>query len=338
MIEQGNSPPDGPPTAGTVDAGQAALLILGDRANLLIVRESFRRARRYQDFKERLGMSDAVLASRLRDLVDLGVLRTEQYLKRPPRFEYRLTDCGIDFWKTAIGIWSWERRWGRRTRSPLPELIHLDGGHQATVEFGCGGCSTSGVTARELTVDVQRAVQAVANTPLRRYRRASWKPAASIDLFSEIDPLLGDRWMVATLAATMVGVDRFADLQRALQISPALLSKRLAELVQHDVLERAMVADGGHHHHYRLLPKGLDLMPILLANFAWANRWFPTDGDTTVAIIITHAACGDELVPAWFCSQCGKEFDRSTMTFDISPPSRPSRSGHHPEADGSYSR
>jgi len=320
MIEQGNSPPDGPPTAGAVDAGRASLLILGDRANLLIVRESFRQARRYQDFKERLGMSDAVLASRLRDLVDLGVLRTEQYLKRPPRFEYRLTDCGIDFWKTAIGIWSWERRWGRRTRSPLPELTHLDGGHQATVEFGCGGCSTSGVTARDLIVDVRRAVQAVANAPLRRYRRASWKPAASIDLFSEIDPLLGDRWMVATLAATMVGVDRFADLQRALQISPPLLSKRLAELVQHDVLERVMVADGGHHHHYRLLPKGLDLIPILLANFAWANRWFPADGDTVATIIITHAACGDELVPAWFCSQCGKELDRSTMTFDISPP------------------
>ena len=46
-------------------------------------------------------------------------------------------------------------------------------------------------------------------------------------------------------------------------------------------------------------------MPIHIANFAWAKRWFPVDGGTTVAI--THAACRDELTPAWFCSQCGKE-------------------------------
>jgi len=314
MTHERDSRAHGPPSTGP-DSGQASLLILGDRANLLIVREAFRWTRRYQDFKERLGMPDAVLASRLHDLVDLGVLRTEQYSERPPRFEYRLTECGIDFWKTAIGVWEWERRWSHRTYGRLPELTHLVGGHQATIDFGCGGCSTSGVTARDLSIDVEHAVETIAKRPLRRYRRASGKPSASIDLHSEIDPLLGDRWTVATLAAALIGVDRFADFQRALDISPPLLSKRLAELVKREVLERVMVADGGHHHRYRLLPKGLDLMPILIANFAWANRWFPVDGGTTVAI--THAACRDELIPAWFCSQCGKELERSTITFNI---------------------
>ena len=88
-------------SAPAVEAKQAAITVLGDRANLLIIREAFRRTRRYQEFKERLGVSDAVLASRLHDLVDIGVLQTVVYTRRPPRHEYRLTDCGIDFWQTA---------------------------------------------------------------------------------------------------------------------------------------------------------------------------------------------------------------------------------------------
>lgn len=294
-------------------ATQALLLILGDRANLLIVRESFRGTRRYQEFKERLGMSDAVLASRLHDLVDLGVFRTVQYSKRPPRSEYRLTECGADFWSIAVGIWMWERRWGHRDR--LPSLTHLACGLETAATFGCGGCATPAVTVRDTDIYVTEAIDYVVPAPIRRYRRASWKPAEDIDLFSEIDPLMGDRWTVATLAAAMLGVDRFADLQRALAISPPLLSKRLAELVSRGVLEKGFVAHGGHHHRYKLRPKGFDLMPIMVANYAWTNRWFPEAGGPSVKI--NHVGCGDELIPAWFCAECGKELDRTTMSFDL---------------------
>lgn len=323
MIEGRTSSMIAPPRLPPMGANRAVLMILGDRANLLIVREAFRGTRRYQDFKERLGMSDAVLASRLHDLVDMGVFRTVQYSQHPPRSEYRLTDCGVDFWPVAIGIWMWERRWGHRADGRLPALTHLVCGNLTAATFGCGGCATTRVTASGVDIDVTEAVDYVSNAPIRRYRRASWRPAEGIDLFSEIDPLMGDRWTVATLAATMVGVDRFADLQRALEISPPLLSKRLAELVRREVLEKVMVAAGGHHHRYRLRPKGFDLMPIMVTNYAWTNRWFPVDIRPLVRII--HTACRDELVPAWFCSECGKELGRSTMSFDIHAASQPAR-------------
>ena len=167
MTHERDSRAHGPPSTGP-DSGQASLLILGERANLLIVREAFRWTRRYQDFKERLGMSDAVLASRLHDLVDLGVLRTEQYSERPPRFEYRLTECGIDFWKTAIGVWEWERRWSHRINGRLPEFVHLVGGHQATIDFGCGGCSTS---AERLRLDADSHRQLRMGQPVVPRRR-----------------------------------------------------------------------------------------------------------------------------------------------------------------------
>lgn len=302
---------------------QAAITVLGDRANLLIVREAFRRTRRYQEFKERLGVSDAVLASRLRDLVNVGVLETVVYTRRPPRHEYRLTDCGIDFWATALGIWMWEKEWGVRTYGRHPVMTHLDCGNESTATFGCGRCASSGLAPDEITVDVAAAVGQVGLAPLLRYRRASWRPAPSIDLYSEIDSLIGDRWTVATVSAALLGIDRFGDLQRALKISPPLLSQRLADLVDRRVLVREVVPDAGAHHRYHLTDKGRALMPMIACNYAWATKWFPALSNQRVPLV--HTRCGDELVPAWFCAGCGKAMDRSTMTFDIHPASTPSR-------------
>lgn len=315
---------DGESPAGPAGgATQAAITVLGDRANLLIIREAFRRTRRYQEFKERLGVSDAVLAGRLRDLVNTGVLRTVVYTKRPLRHEYRLTDCGIDFWQTAAGIWAWEQRWGVRSYGRHPVMTHLECGKQTTADFGCGRCGEPGLDPEEVSVDVGAAVEQVGHAPLLRYRRASWKPASSIDLYSEIDALVGDRWTVATLSAALLGIDRFGDLQRALKISPPLLSQRLADMVDRQVLDRVVVPDAGAHHRYLLTDKGRALMPVIACNYAWATKWFPSL--TSPRVPVMHARCNDEFLPAWFCADCGKAMDRRTMTFDIYPASTPSR-------------
>ena len=309
--------------AATGEATQAAITVLGDRANLLIIREAFRRTRRYQEFKERLGVSDAVLAGRLRDLVNTGVLQTVVYTKRPLRHEYRLTDCGIDFWQTAAGIWMWEQQWGVRAYGRYPVMTHLECGKETTAAFGCGRCGEAGLEPGDVSVDVAAAVEQVGHAPLLRYRRASWKPASSIDLYSEIDALVGDRWTVATLSAALLGIDRFGDFQRALKISPPLLSQRLADMVDRQVLSRVVVPGAGAHHRYHLTDKGRALMPVIACNYAWATKWFPSLRSPRVPVM--HAVCDDEFIPAWFCADCGKAMDRSTMTFDIYPASTRSR-------------
>jgi DNA-binding HxlR family transcriptional regulator len=301
------------PRAAELPATQAAITVLGDRANVLIIRQAFRRARRYQAFKQQLGMSDAVLSSRLRDLVDIGVLHLVQYSTHPPRSEYRLTEIGKDLWRTAVAIWTWEHTWGDRTIGRLPSLIHERCGNVTTAEFGCAGCATAPVATRDLNVDVARAIEQIGRSPVRRYRRASWKPAPSVDLYADIDALIGDRWTVATLSAAMVGVSRFGDFQRTLDISPPLLSQRLTDLVERGVLERITPPDGGAHQHYRLTRKGRDLIPIMLCNFSWAIRWYAlSDGPPAT---ITHVTCGGEFVPTWFCADCGKPLDRDSMHF-----------------------
>jgi DNA-binding HxlR family transcriptional regulator len=66
--------------------------ILGDRWVLLILREAFLGADRFEAFMERLPISRAALTSRLAMLLDAGLLERD-----PPdakRASYRLTDAG----------------------------------------------------------------------------------------------------------------------------------------------------------------------------------------------------------------------------------------------------
>jgi DNA-binding HxlR family transcriptional regulator len=70
--------------------------VIGDRWTLLILRDCFLRVRRFEDFQERLGITRPILASRLRKLVDEFVLVKVPYQQRPPRYEYRLTQKGLD--------------------------------------------------------------------------------------------------------------------------------------------------------------------------------------------------------------------------------------------------
>lgn len=306
-----------------IEAPQAGISVLGDKANLLLVREAFRSTSRYQDFKDRLGISDAVLANRLRDLVTLGVFHCVPYSEHPPRAEYRLTETGIDLWPTLIGVWMWEEHWSTRAFGRPPVLTHRVCGEQTAAAFGCGTCGHSAVTGRDLSIDGRNALGDLGVAPLHRYRRSVWTPSPAIDLYSEIEALLGDRWSLATIAAALAGVRRFGAYRRLLAISPPLLAKRLADLVARDVLERVPDPDGGAHPVYRPRPKGVELLPILLCNFAWANRWYPQPAGGVPSI--THRRCGRRFDPAWFCASCRGPLDRWNMSFDIHPPSRPPR-------------
>ena len=56
-----------------------ALEVAGNRSALLIMREAFYGTTRFDDFAGRAGISEPVTATRLRDLVDQGLLRREPY-------------------------------------------------------------------------------------------------------------------------------------------------------------------------------------------------------------------------------------------------------------------
>src|SRR5690606_21369976 len=81
--------------------------VIGDRWTLLVLRDCFLGIRRFEAFRERLGISRPMLADRLAKLVDAGVLQKHAYQEAPPRFEYRLTPKGLDLHPVIMAIVHW---------------------------------------------------------------------------------------------------------------------------------------------------------------------------------------------------------------------------------------
>jgi DNA-binding HxlR family transcriptional regulator len=81
--------------------------VIGDRWTLVILRDCFLRVRRFEDFQERLGITRPILANRLKKLVDAFVLVKVPYQQRPRRYEYRLTQKGLDLFPIVMAIVHW---------------------------------------------------------------------------------------------------------------------------------------------------------------------------------------------------------------------------------------
>ena len=132
-----NAQPDGPtcPVARTVD-------IVGDKWSLLIIRDAFDGIRRFNQFQRDLGIAKNILAARLRDLVQAGVLRVEDAPGGSAYQEYVLTEKGEDLFDLIVSL----RQWGQEhaftpgeprsvlvdatTGEPVPRLSYTtpDGG------------------------------------------------------------------------------------------------------------------------------------------------------------------------------------------------------------------
>jgi len=132
-----------------------ALELLGEKWTLLIVRDALNGVRRFDDFRQHVGLSEAVLSNRLRKLVDAGVLITQPYQDAGSRerFEYRLTPKGRDLLPVVIALKQWGEAHHGDPRGPVVHVQHR----------GCGGgvravlrCEAH--TDRELTAYDTRAV------------------------------------------------------------------------------------------------------------------------------------------------------------------------------------
>jgi len=89
--------------------------------------------------------------------------------------------------------------------------------------------------------------------------------------------LLDERWTLLVVRELVCGAEHFNELRRGLpRMSPALLSKRLQQLVRAGVLERQI---DGSDVRYVLTPAGQELRPVVEALGAWGTRWIGELGD-----------------------------------------------------------
>ncbi|MCB1231950.1 MAG: helix-turn-helix transcriptional regulator [Verrucomicrobiae bacterium] len=85
--------------------------------------------------------------------------------------------------------------------------------------------------------------------------------------------VLGERWTILIIRELLLGTSRFSDFQRALsQISPTLLTKRLNQLVDDELVVKKSTGGKGRTDYY-LTPAGRELEPIVIGLGEWGMRW-----------------------------------------------------------------
>lgn len=116
-----------------------ALEVVGDRWTLLVLRESFLGTARFDDFQRRLGVARNVLQARLELLIDEGILVRSRYLERPPRYEYKLTQAGLDLCPVLVALLQWGDR-HRAPEGPPVEVAHAACGGAVNAALLCERC------------------------------------------------------------------------------------------------------------------------------------------------------------------------------------------------------
>jgi DNA-binding HxlR family transcriptional regulator len=115
------------------------LEVVGEWWSMLIVRDAFFGVKRFDEFRERLGISRNILNQRLVRLVEAGVLSKEAYSEHPPRYDYRLTAKGRDLWPVLTAM----RQWGDRHAAPQGpplQLRHRSCGQITDAVIVCSAC------------------------------------------------------------------------------------------------------------------------------------------------------------------------------------------------------
>ena|SRR5579859_4649218 len=130
------------PVARTLD-------VVGEWWTLVIVRDAFRGARRFEDFR-RMGIADNILSARLKMLVEEDILERRPYQEHPARFEYVLTEKGTDLTLVLGALATWGMRW---TKGPNhSHITHSECGKSLKLQAYCEECERP-VRASEVRVE-----------------------------------------------------------------------------------------------------------------------------------------------------------------------------------------
>ncbi len=129
-----------------------SLELVGERWTMLIIREVFLGNRRFDTMASRLDIARNVLTARLTRLVEEGVLTRVRYQERPERFEYRLTEKGIDLWPVIVSLIQFGDRYYAPDGPPMV-LVHMDWGGGLDEHRTCETCGAR-LQARDVTAQL----------------------------------------------------------------------------------------------------------------------------------------------------------------------------------------
>lgn len=294
-----------------------ALDVFADAWSFLILREAFFGVRRFEDFQRNILIARGSLTERLQKLCADGILVRRQYHERPPRFEYRLTEAGMDFYPPIVALMQWGDKWKpRRGGAPLI-LNDRKTGRKLKPIVICSSCGKipdpRSVTLREGPGAGYESAEESAvlrrTAPSETYTRG--RPCSVAQTLGA----LGDRWSLRILRESFVGVRRFEEFQQKLGIARNILTDRLGSLVSHGIYERVKYQERPDRFEYRLTNAGLDLYPAMLLMMNWGDKWRTTESGP--ALILIHRTCGKPLNPVLVDESTGEAISARNTTFTM---------------------
>jgi DNA-binding HxlR family transcriptional regulator len=117
------------------------LALVGEKYSLLVLREVCLGNGRFDQLARNIGAPRDILATRLRRLVDAGILTRRPYSERPQRFEYLPTQAGLELEPVLLTLMAWGDRHLRKDDDRPMVLEHVCGNELVPVVTcrACGG-------------------------------------------------------------------------------------------------------------------------------------------------------------------------------------------------------
>ena len=117
----------------------AALAVVGEKWSLLVLREAFFGLRRFAEFQQVVGCARNILSDRLTKLVANELMSRTAYREdgQRERYEYQLTERGIELFPVLVALMQWGDRW-LAGKSGVPVVVrHQQCGSAVRVELRC---------------------------------------------------------------------------------------------------------------------------------------------------------------------------------------------------------
>jgi DNA-binding MarR family transcriptional regulator len=102
-------------------------------------------------------MSPHLLSVRMKKLEKQAIVQRRAYQQRPTRYEYRLTEKGIDLWPILIALKDWSARWGKWPGGEPLNIRHKSCGHVMSLKAVCSRCDQP-IGARDVSQEMSPAM------------------------------------------------------------------------------------------------------------------------------------------------------------------------------------
>lgn len=131
--------------------------------------------------------------------------------------------------------------------------------------------------------------------------------------------IIADRWVLLLLRELYMGANSWSQFVDALDISPAILNKRLKFLIDTQCLIKISVP-GKRETNYQLTQAGKELFPFMAAAREWQLRW---DKRTGAYVSPFVHSCGAPLRAYSACAHCHSVLKASDIAFPANAPAIP---------------